>query len=223
MYVTPIAHDEVCVAFVTHDLRLRFDAALPQFANLAERLAEVDIVGQTRGAVTPSRRLRRVQSGRIALVGEAAGSVDAITGEGLSIAFRQALAIAAAIRANRLDQYQTAHQHIMRAPRHMAQLLLALDRRRQLRRRVLRALERQNDVFERMLAVHTGSCSMRQFGLGRAVAFGVESDPCLGWQEGSHEASGVISTAVACASFGCGFRRTGPLHVGRGTTIGNQA
>jgi hypothetical protein len=58
MYVTPIAHDEVCVAFVTHDLRLRFDAALPQFANLAQRLAEVDIVGQTRGAVTPSRRLR---------------------------------------------------------------------------------------------------------------------------------------------------------------------
>jgi 2-polyprenyl-6-methoxyphenol hydroxylase-like FAD-dependent oxidoreductase len=172
MYVTPIAADQVCVAFITADLRMRFDAALPRFTKLAERLAAAEIVGTTIGAVTASRRLRRVQSGRIALIGEAAGSVDAITGEGLSIAFRQAFELASAMRANRLDLYQTAHERIMRVPRNMSRLLLSLDQRQRLRHSVLRALEREHGAFDCMLAVHTGSGSVREVGLGQALRFG---------------------------------------------------
>lgn len=84
MYVTPIAADEVRVAFITRDLQTRFDAALPQFARLAARLQSAELAGATIGAVTASRRMRKVFDDRIALIGEAAGSVDAITGEGLS-------------------------------------------------------------------------------------------------------------------------------------------
>jgi flavin-dependent dehydrogenase len=172
MYVTPIAQDEVCVAFITSDLSLRFDAALPRFAKLAARLADATIAGTTIGAVTAARRLRRVQSGRIALIGEAAGSVDAITGEGLSIAFRQALELAAAMRANRLDLYQQAHERMMRVPRNMSRLLLSLGRQHQFRHRVLSAMERQNEAFEQMLAIHIGSSSVREFGLRQALRFG---------------------------------------------------
>lgn len=172
MYVTPIAADQVCVAFITSDLRTRFDAALPRFTKLAVRLADAGIVGTTIGAVTASRRLRRVQSGRIALIGEAAGSVDAITGEGLSIAFRQAFELAAAMRANRLDLYQKAHERIMRVPRNMSRLLLSLDQRQRFRRRVLGALEREHGAFDSMLAVHTGSSSLRKVCLGQALRFG---------------------------------------------------
>ncbi|MFZ1134266.1 MAG: FAD-dependent monooxygenase [Candidatus Korobacteraceae bacterium] len=172
MYVTPISSDQICVAFITGDLRMRFDAALPKFSKLAARLDGAEIVGSTVGAVTASRQLKRVQSGRIALLGEAAGSVDAITGEGLSIAFRQAFELAAAMRADRLDLYQQAHERITRVPRNMSRLLLSLDQRQRFRQRVLGALEHQNEAFERMLAIHTGSSSLREFGLGQAVRLG---------------------------------------------------
>jgi flavin-dependent dehydrogenase len=172
MYVTPIAADEVCVAFITRDIATRFDDALPHFPRLAAQLSSAEISGTTIGAVTASRRMRRVYSGNVALIGEAAGSVDAITGEGLSIAFRQASALADAMHSNRIDDYQQAHQRITRTPRRMAQLLLTLDGRERFRRRVLGALERQHEAFETMLGIHTGAKSPITFGLTRAVRLG---------------------------------------------------
>jgi menaquinone-9 beta-reductase len=172
MYVTPIASDEVCVAFITRDLSTRFDAALPQFSKLAARLRGAEIAGTTVGAVTASRRVRRVYNRNVALLGEAGGSVDAITGEGLSIAFRQALALAQAMHRNRLYEYQLAHDRIMRAPRNMARLLLMLDGRERFRQRVLGALERQHEAFESMLAVHTGAQSALDFGVAPALRLG---------------------------------------------------
>jgi flavin-dependent dehydrogenase len=172
MYATPISSYQICVAFITRDPKIRFDAALPKFTKLAARLEGADVVGTTVGAITASRRLKRVQNGSVALLGEAAGSVDAITGEGLSIAFRQAYELAAAMRAGRLDRYQQAHERIMRMPRNMSRLLLSLDRRQRSRHRILGALERQNEAFESMLAIHTGSSSVREFGIGQAVRLG---------------------------------------------------
>jgi 2-polyprenyl-6-methoxyphenol hydroxylase-like FAD-dependent oxidoreductase len=172
MYVTPIAHDQVCVAFITADLRLRFDTALPRFSQLALRLRDAAVEGKTIGAVTASRRLRRVQSGRIALIGEAAGSVDAITGEGLSIAFRQAFQLAAAMREGHLGLYQKAHEQIMRIPRTMSRLLLSLDRRQGFRRRVFGALEDEPGAFDHMLAIHTGAASVRETRVGQALRLG---------------------------------------------------
>jgi flavin-dependent dehydrogenase len=172
MYVTPVAQDQVCVAMITADPQMRFDVALPRFPKLALRLRGADLCDKTVGAITASRTLHNVYSGRIALIGEAAGSVDAITGEGLSIAFRQAAELAAAMQAGSLAPYQLAHERIMRVPRNMARLLLTLDRRQGFRGRVLGALERQNEAFRRMLAIHTGAASVREFGVGQAILLG---------------------------------------------------
>lgn len=172
MYVTPISSDQICVAFITGDLKLRFDATLPQFSKLTTRLEAAEIVGKTIGAITASRRLKQVQGGRVALLGEAAGSVAAITGEGLSIAFRQAYELAAAMRAGHLDLYQRANDRIMRVPRNMSRLLLSLNRRQRFRQRVFGALERQNEAFARMLAIHTGTSSLSEFGIEQAVRLG---------------------------------------------------
>jgi flavin-dependent dehydrogenase len=172
MYVTPIAQDQVCVAFITGDLRVRFDVALPKFSKLAERLQGAEMEGPTIGAVTASRRLRCVHSGRIALIGEAAGSVDAITGEGLSVAFQQAFALAGAMRESHLDLYQQAHERIMRLPRNMSRLLLSLDRRQDFRHRVFRALEREPGAFAQMLALHMGSIAVRDIPARQALRLG---------------------------------------------------
>ena len=172
MYVTPVDEDQVCVALITSYPDLRFDAALRQFAKLVVRLRDAEFHHRTIAAITASRRLNNVQSGRVALIGEAAGSVDAITGEGLSIAFHQATELAAAMQSNRLDLYQKAHERITRVPRSMSRLLLSMDRRRVFRGRALGALERQHEAFQRMVAIHTGSSSVREFGVGQAILLG---------------------------------------------------
>lgn len=172
MYVTPVSEDQVCVALITSRNRLRFDAALPGFPQLAAKLQHANILGSTLGATTASRRLRSVQSGSIALIGEAAGSVDAITGEGLSIAFQQAIALADAMRSGDLTAYDAAHVRVARLPRRMAALMLLMDNRHWLRDRAFRALTADPGFFGRMLAMHTGSLAPVKFGLGPSLSFG---------------------------------------------------
>jgi flavin-dependent dehydrogenase len=65
------------------------------------------------------RRPRQVKSEyreRTALAGDASGSVYAITGEGLFLAFRQAEALADAIASGDLAIYQRTHRRIVRRP-----------------------------------------------------------------------------------------------------------
>ena len=172
MYVTPVAEDQVCIALITSRNGLRFDAALPSFPQLAAKLEQATILGSTLGATTASRRLRNVQTGSAALIGEAAGSVDAITGEGLSIAFQQAVALANAMRAGDLAAYDEAHAKVTCMPRRMAALMLLMDNRRWLRARAFRALAADPSFFGQMLAMHTGTLAPVEFGIGPSLSFG---------------------------------------------------
>ena len=53
------------------------------------------------GSMSISRNLKRVYKDGLALLGDASGSVDAVTGEGMCLAFKQADALAQALRAGR--------------------------------------------------------------------------------------------------------------------------
>ncbi|HWE06466.1 MAG TPA: FAD-dependent monooxygenase, partial [Rhizomicrobium sp.] len=97
VYVTPVADDEICVASLSRDPRVRLDNALASLPDLRERLAGVAARSLERGAATVTRRLRAVVRGHIALIGDASGSVDAVTGEGLGLLLRQALALGEAL------------------------------------------------------------------------------------------------------------------------------
>ncbi len=156
MYVTPVGGGEACVALITRDPHLRLDASMRHFPELARKLEGAAIVSQERGAVTVTRRLKQIYRGRTVLIGDASGSVDAITGEGLSLAFRQAIALADALVAGNLERYQAAHRRIARRPVLMAQLMLMLDRFPLVRPPVLRAFAAKPVIFERLLAVHAG-------------------------------------------------------------------
>ncbi len=163
MYVTPVANDDICIAFITRRTRLRFDEALPAFPALTGRLRGVIPERDYLGSLTTTRKFAAVQSKNVALVGEASGSIDAVTGEGLSMAFRQAHALAQAMQSGDLKGYEAAHRAIARVPRLMSSLMLMMDRHPVLRRRVLRALSNDPDCFSQMLAVHTGSAALSEF------------------------------------------------------------
>lgn len=101
-YVTPIGPMEVCAAVVSRDRRLRLKEALGTFPELAARLASSEPTSRERGGLTFMLKLPRVSRGPVALVGDASGCVDAIAGEGLGLAFKQASVLADALAANDL-------------------------------------------------------------------------------------------------------------------------
>jgi flavin-dependent dehydrogenase len=158
-YVTPLGNDETCVALISRDPQMRLEDAWREFPELARNLCAANPSSAERGAVTATRRLDRVYKGNIALIGDASGSVDAITGEGLCSSFQQAIVLADALETGQLENYQRAHRGLARRPDIMGRLLLMLDRYPFLRKRALRALADDPKVFARLLAVHRGEGS----------------------------------------------------------------
>jgi flavin-dependent dehydrogenase len=172
MYVTPVGADQICVALLTGEQGFGFDEALPNFPGVAKRLSGAKPLARMMGAVTVTRKLPRVWRENLALVGEASGSVDAITGEGLTMAFQQALALAEALRAGDLGLYQAAHDRIGRLPHFMTGLMLRMDRHAAFRQRVFRAFTAEPSLFARLLAVHVGALSPLRFGVRDAASLG---------------------------------------------------
>jgi flavin-dependent dehydrogenase len=155
IYVTPVAEREVCVALVSRRPELRLAEALERyFPVLRERLAGEPVASRERGAITATVRLRAVARGNVALIGDASGSVDAITGEGICLSFRQAEHLAEAMARGALAGYNRAHPRLSLRPHLMAQTMLLLDRGAAIRRVALGTLSAQPWIFEKMLAVH---------------------------------------------------------------------
>ena len=173
VYITPTAPDEICLVLMSRDSHLRIDDALPQFPALQQRLAGLTPAGTERGSFAATRRLKRVAEGHVALIGDASGTVDAITGEGLCMAFQQALALADALEAEDLGLYRRAHLSLARRPLFMADFMLLMDRSRLLQRRVLRAFSERPELFARLLATHVGKFNIPQFAATAAA---------LGWE-----------------------------------------
>ena len=163
IYVTPISADEVCIALVSRTPDLRLDAALRAFPELAARLRAAAPSSTERGAISSTRKLRRVYKDRVCLVGDASGTVDAITGEGLCLAFSQATLLAECLVSDDLARYQRQHRTLATRPVLMARLLLALDWKSSFRQNVMRAFGADPRLFARMLALHVGSSSPRDF------------------------------------------------------------
>src|SRR5208283_5727623 len=126
-FMLPVATDEICVVLISHDAHLRLDTALTAFPELAARLFGAEPSSVERGAISATRKLHRVYQGCVALVGDASGTVDAITGEGMCLSFRQAEVLAESFAAGNLERYQQVHRTLVRRPALMASLMLTLD------------------------------------------------------------------------------------------------
>ncbi len=173
IYVTPVSGEEVCVALVSSSPQLRLDDALGEFPELSAHLGNAGYSSRERGAITVTRRLRRVYRDRTSLVGDASGGVDAITGEGLCLTFRQAAVLAACLADGNLARYQKEHSALGRRPAAMAGMMLFLAKHVRLRRRAMRVFESNPRSFAGMLALHVGEGSAREH-----VANGI----ALGWE-----------------------------------------
>ena len=111
--------------------------------------------GKTMTALSVMRLLRRVTRANVALVGDASGSVDAITGHGLALAFRQAKVLAEALETWKPAVYEAAHRELIFKQWVWARALLGLSRSDALRSLVMRALSWKPRLYARLLSTHT--------------------------------------------------------------------
>lgn len=159
IYVAAVGDEQICVGLMSHDSKLRLDEALRSFPGLEARLRPAAIASAERGELSVTRKLKRVCRANVALIGDASGAVDAVTGEGLSLAFGQALLLADCLREDNLNRYQKEHRRLAMRPLLMAKLMLTLDGRPRLQRRALQVFGRRPEIFRRMVALHVRALS----------------------------------------------------------------
>jgi menaquinone-9 beta-reductase len=176
-YITGVAPAEICVALISRDPHFRIDDALPRFPVLANRLRGVPPSTTERGSFAATRRWKHITKGHVVLVGDASGTVDAITGEGMCLAFQQTVALAEALERGNLRYYEIAHARLARRPVFMADFMLTMDASPRILRGALNAFSRRPELFSDLLAGHLGWLDLARF----AATAGA-----LGWEIVSH-------------------------------------
>jgi 2-polyprenyl-6-methoxyphenol hydroxylase-like FAD-dependent oxidoreductase len=158
-YVTPVAYNEVCLVVLSEQPNMRSEIIPTLFPELADRFPASMLIGTERGAITTTNRLRRVFRDNVVLVGDASGSVDAITGEGLNLGFQHALALPQFLDSGNLLAYQKIHRSLQFRPAIMAYFLSLLGRRKNLRDRIFRSFAADPSLFSNFLDLHLGHAS----------------------------------------------------------------
>ncbi|TLS45028.1 NAD(P)/FAD-dependent oxidoreductase [Streptomyces montanus] len=125
-YVTPVADDLVGVA-VLSTARCAYGTHLDRFPDLASRLRGGTPVNLVRGAGPLRQRVRGRVAGRVLLVGDAAGYIDALTGEGIALALASAEVAVRCLRTGRAQGYERAWRRLSRRHRLMTEALVRVS------------------------------------------------------------------------------------------------
>jgi flavin-dependent dehydrogenase len=141
-YVTPVEPDLVGVAILSSGR-----PELAWFPRLAQRLAGAGH-GRARGCGPLRQVVSRRVAGRVLLVGDAAGYEDALTGEGVSLAVKQARAAVAAIVDENPSSYETQWRRITRDYRLLTRALVLSTATRAGRRAIVPAASALPRVFD---------------------------------------------------------------------------
>ncbi|HXK26390.1 MAG TPA: NAD(P)/FAD-dependent oxidoreductase [Myxococcota bacterium] len=156
-YVTPVAADEVGVALLWSADGGGYRELLARFPALARRLAHAEPSSELRGSGPFWQRTRRRFAAGVALVGDAAGYTDAVTGEGITLALHCAAVLARVVAERRpLAEYERAWRRLSRTHRAFAALLGFGVEHPRLRRAAFRALEVAPRAFEVLLRSAAG-------------------------------------------------------------------
>lgn len=161
-YLTPTGPGRCGLAFLWESrpgTPERFEDLLARFPELTARVAGARTISDVRGAGPLWRRVNSCVAGRVVLLGDAAGYVDAITGEGLTLAFTSAEALArvlpAAVRGEPrgLRRFARVHARLFRKYAWSAGGLVWLSRHPRWRARVIQLLARAPFAFRQALAL----------------------------------------------------------------------
>jgi len=158
-YVSPAGPDRVGVA-VLSPKGLRRQHWLEAFPELRERLAGAAPASELSGHGPLCRFPRRLHEPGVLLLGDAAGYLDACTGEGLSLALQQALWVARQWEPGAgltvLPGYAGFHRRLTRPYKVLTAGVLVLSSQDWLLRAALKGLRQRPDLMQRLLSANQG-------------------------------------------------------------------
>ncbi|MEV0371314.1 NAD(P)/FAD-dependent oxidoreductase [Streptomyces sp. NPDC050636] len=145
VYITPVGAELVGVAVLSTERR-GFDAHLAAFPELVP-LLDGPPASAVRGAGPLRQRVARRTAGRVLLVGDAAGYVDALTGEGIALALASAQAAVRCLKAGRPQAYEGEWRRLSRRHRLLTEGLLRVSGSAAGARLIVPAAARMPSVF----------------------------------------------------------------------------
>jgi flavin-dependent dehydrogenase len=145
-YITPLGPALVGVALLTTE-RAPFDTQLAAFPELAARFTPEAALTTVRGAGPLRQSARARVHGRVLLVGDAAGYIDALTGEGISLALAGAEALVDNLRRGTPAAYEAAWRRATRRYRLLTECLIHARQHPALGHRIVPLAERLPGVF----------------------------------------------------------------------------
>lgn len=148
-YVTPVADDCVGIALLKSE-RGRFDHHLEEFPALRERIEGLEH-GPDRAAGPLRQAVSSRAAGRVLLVGDAAGYIDALTGEGLGLAFGAAELAVTCVGTDRPGDYDRQWRRMTRRYRFLTAALLRASAHRSVRSGIVPAAQALPGVFGGMV------------------------------------------------------------------------
>jgi flavin-dependent dehydrogenase len=144
-YVTPVADDCVGIA-ILGATRGGFDQHFESFGELRDRV-HGHAHGQDRAAGPLRQKVGNRAAGRILLVGDAAGYIDALTGEGMGLAFGAAELAVNCVARERPQDYDRQWRSMTRRYRALTAALLVASTRAPLRAAIVPAAQRMPRAF----------------------------------------------------------------------------
>lgn len=156
-YVTPVDSNVVGVAFLFEPRPSAdegfFDQLLEEFPLLSKHLEGAPIASRPRGAGPFEQRVARRVVGNVLLVGDAAGYVDPLTGDGIALGLATANAAVNSLLEGRPDAYEGRYHRITRRYLIMTSLLLSVARHRRLHGPFLQLAQTFPRVFDDVLGM----------------------------------------------------------------------
>ena len=181
-YVTPCGPSLIGIAFLWDRARTwplpggkaLIPSLLEAFPELLKRLDGVQPCDAPRSVGPMYRAAKRPASDGVLLIGDAAGYLDAITGEGISLATAQALALRETVvpvlrtpgreilTAQDLAAYSRAYHSIVRPYYRITRLVLWLSQHPAWVEMVIKILQSRPGLFQQLLSANMGLVSFRE-------------------------------------------------------------
>ncbi len=174
VYLTPVSPTVVGASFLWNARLLKpkgelIPALLSHFPSLAFLRHAPE--ASAPAAIGPFQQRARLYDRNVVLVGDASGYLDAITGEGISLALGQAAALAEAIELGDLSHYRREHARLYAPYHQVTSLIMAISRRPRLATRVVRALAHSGTFFQHLVSASMGLRPLWRFPLLDALRF----------------------------------------------------
>ncbi|MGK0291399.1 MAG: flavin-dependent dehydrogenase, partial [bacterium] len=189
-YLTPTSETTIDLAFLWNNKQWKnlkkgkqlYPSLLSHFPELSKKIRNARPLDQARAIGPLQQNSSSPISKKLLLMGDAAGYLDAITGEGISLATEQALLLEKhiiplllkdiPINKQNLTNYIQAYEKIMKAYHQVTGMVLQLSKYPWLVEKVVACLGKEPDIFQHMLSANMGLVSPFALNKKQILRFG---------------------------------------------------